>query len=64
MAGRYLAAFALAAVCLVCLAAGLAIDRGTTLVGVAVVAAVLSLMALADGTLRRARAGRGPRAAG
>ena len=43
--------------------AGLAVEVGTTLVGVAVVAGVLSLVAVADGTLRRLRATRRPPAA-
>ena len=46
----------LASLCLVTLAAGLAIEAGAMLVGVAVVAGVLSLVAFADGTLRRLRA--------
>jgi len=53
---RYLVALSLASVCLVTLAAGLAIEAGAMLVGVAVVAGVLSLVAFADGTLRRLRA--------
>ena len=55
---RYLVALSLASLCLVTLAAGLAVEAGATLVGVAVVAGVLSLVALADGTLRRLRATR------
>jgi hypothetical protein len=60
---RYLVALSLASLCLVTLAAGLAAEAGATLVGVAVVAGVLSLVALADGTLRRLRATRRPPAA-
>jgi hypothetical protein len=40
------------------------IERGTNLVGIAVVAGVLSLASLADGTLRRLRGSPGPRAEG
>ncbi len=46
------------------LALGLALESGAMLVGIAVVAGVLSLVALADGTLRRRRARRTPPAAG
>jgi len=60
---RYLAALFLASLCLVTLATGLAVEAGATLVGVAVVAGVLSLVALADGTLRRLQATRRPPAA-
>ena len=60
---RYLAALSLASLCLVTLALGLALEAGATLVGVAIVTGVLSLAALADGTLRRRRARRTPPAA-
>ncbi|MEX1264883.1 MAG: hypothetical protein WEE66_13290 [Actinomycetota bacterium] len=42
----------------------MAIERGATLVGVAVVAGVLSLASFADATLRRLRVSPGPRAGG
>ncbi|MGZ8582035.1 MAG: hypothetical protein ACXWXN_02470 [Actinomycetota bacterium] len=45
------------------LTAGMAIERGATLVGLAVVAGSLALVAFADGTLKRLRARRSPRAA-
>ncbi|HET6714026.1 MAG TPA: hypothetical protein VFI59_09990 [Actinomycetota bacterium] len=40
------------------LLAGLAVERGALLVGLAVVTGSLALVALADGTLRRVRARR------
>ena len=40
------------------LALGLVLDAGATLVGVAIVTGVLSLVALADGTLKRLQARR------
>jgi hypothetical protein len=51
-------ALALGASCLVLLVAGLLVEVGTTLVGLAVVAGVLALVALGDGSLRRLRARR------
>jgi len=48
---------------MVSLALGMAIERGATLVGFAIVAGSIALVALADGTLRRVRAKRSPRAA-
>ncbi len=54
----------LGAICLVTLVVGMTIEGGATMVGVAVVAGVLSLVALADGTFRRLRERSGPRAAG
>jgi hypothetical protein len=60
---RYLVALSLGSVCLVTLAAGLSIERGASVIGIAVVAGVLSLVALADGTLRRLRATRSSPAA-
>ena len=61
---RYLVALSLASLCLATLAAGLAIEAGAMLVGVAVVAGVLSLVVLADATLKRRQATRSPPAAG
>jgi hypothetical protein len=49
--------------CMVSLALGMAIERGAMLVGLAVVAGSIALVALADGTLRRVRGRRSPRAA-
>ena len=46
------------------LALGLALESGAMLVGIAVVAGVLSLVAFTDGTLRRRRARRTPPVAG
>ena len=48
---RYLAALALGSLCLVSLAAGIAVVLGATLLGLAVVVGVLRMVALADGTL-------------
>jgi hypothetical protein len=56
VAWRYLVALGLGAITLISLAAGLVIERGATLVGLAVVAGVLSLAALVDGSVRRLRA--------
>jgi hypothetical protein len=53
----------LGAVCLLTLAAGLAIEPGATLVGVSAVAGVLAIAAWVDGTVRRVRARRSPPAA-
>jgi len=53
----------LGTVCLVTSITGLAIEQGATIVGVSIVAGVLSIVALADGWLRRLRARRRPRAA-
>jgi len=63
VAGRYLAAFVLGSVCLVTLITGLAIEQGATIVGISIVTGVLSIVALADGWLRRRRARRSPPAA-
>jgi hypothetical protein len=51
------------ALCMVSLVLGMAIERGAALVGLAIVAGSIALVALADGTLRRVRARRSPRAA-
>ncbi|HET9310478.1 MAG TPA: hypothetical protein VFP41_04545 [Actinomycetota bacterium] len=49
--------------CLVTLVTGLAIEQGATILGISIVAGVLSMVALADGWLRHLRARRRPRAA-
>jgi hypothetical protein len=53
----------LAALCLLTLVAGIATERGALLVGLAIVAGVLSLVAIVDATIKRRRARRSPRAA-
>jgi hypothetical protein len=57
-------ALTLGAICLVALVAGLLGEGGATLVGVAIVAAVLSLATLADATLKRVAAKRNRLAGG
>ena len=52
------------AVCLVTLIVGMASDGGTTMVGISIVVGAVSLVALADGTLKRLQGRRSPPAEG